>query len=328
MGGSGAARGLGVIGLLSSAFTSTATFLPTDPGVDLVGVRVVCAATAACALAMFLPWWDRLPLRGTLAMVPISLLLISLHNHLGGDDPFRYGIFYLALFVWIGMYHRPGTALLAAPPTLASYVVPLWVAGEDYAGWTAAYAVPMYVAVGEALARRSAALLRAQDRLDQLAHTDGLTGLPNRRSFLATARTAMDAPRSAGGSGAIAFIDLDSFKSVNDRDGHAAGDLLLQATALALRDAVRPGDVVARLAGDEFAVLLAGPITEREADAVSLRLREAVRAVADRTAPGLGVGASIGLAWCRDGDLEATLAAADGAMYEAKRTRARTRQAG
>jgi hypothetical protein len=78
-------------------------------------VLIVCGATALCSLVMSLPWWRRLGVRATLAMVPVALTLIAVHNSVGSVDPFRYGVFYLLLFVWIGMYHRPGTALLAAP---------------------------------------------------------------------------------------------------------------------------------------------------------------------------------------------------------------------
>jgi diguanylate cyclase (GGDEF)-like protein len=313
--GRAAARGLGVIGLCAAAFTALATFLPGPAGFDRAGVLIVCAATALCSLVMWLPWWQRLGVRATLAMAPVALTLIAVHNSVGAVDPFRYGVFYLLLFVWIGMYHRPGTALLAAVPTLVSYAVPLMTSGNLTALATAVYAVPMYVVVGELLARRSAALGQAQERLHRLAHSDALTGLPNRRAFL-DAVAAIDA--GADGAPAVAFLDLDGFKAVNDRLGHGVGDALLQATAVAITSVCRNGDVAARLAGDEFAVLLHGPIGPAEAAEVGRRLCGAIAAAGDEVAPTAAVRASVGIAWCADRPDE-VLAAADAAMYRAKR---------
>lgn len=310
-----AARGLGIIGLCAGAFTALSTALPGPDGLDRAGVLLVCAATVVCALAMWLPVWARVPERATLVMVPLALVLIAIHNVVGAVDPFRYGVFYLLLFVWIGMYHRPGTALLAAVPTTASYAWPLLSAGDLEALSTAAYAVPMYVLVGEVLSRRSTALEQAQARLHRMAHVDTLTRLPNRRALL---DLLDDACRERSGA-AIAFLDLDRFKSVNDRLGHAVGDALLVAVAGALDGASRKDDVAARLAGDEFAVLLAGPLPPSDAEALGARLRCAIEEAARTIAPDAGVAASVGIAWCTR-EPGAVLHAADQAMYAAKRT--------
>jgi diguanylate cyclase (GGDEF)-like protein len=312
-----AARGLGVIGLCAAGFTALAILLPAPEGFDRVGVLLVCVVTALASLVMFLPWWQRRGVRATLVMVPVALVLISVHNALGAVDPFRYGVFYLLLFVWIGMYHPPWTALVAGVPTTVSYAVPLIASGNHVALATAVYAVPMYVVVGELLARRSSALGQAQERLHVMAHSDALTGLPNRRAFLDAVRTA---PAGPDGPPAVAYLDLDGFKLVNDRLGHATGDALLQAAAEAITSASRAGDLAARLAGDEFAVLLAAPISPAEATAVGNRLRQAVGAAAERVAPGLAVQVSVGIARC-DGGPEDVLARADAAMYRAKRDR-------
>jgi hypothetical protein len=153
--GGAAARGLGVIGLCAAAFTALATFLPGPDGFDRVGVLLVCAATALCSLVMWLPWWQRFGVRVTLAMVPVALTLIAVHNSVGAVDPFRYGVFSLLLFVWIGVYHRPGTALLAAAPTLVSY------AAADRAGASVGIAL-CTGGPDEVLARADAAMYRAK----------------------------------------------------------------------------------------------------------------------------------------------------------------------
>ena len=116
-----------------------------------------------------------------------------------------------------------------------------------------------------------AVLTRLSARLRDEAHSDGLTGLLNRPGFaLAAARQrAMSARR--GEPLALAVIDLDDFKSVNDRGGHAAGDRLLVELAGAWTASLRPGDLLARFGGDEFVLLLAGA-TEGQVGSVLARL--------------------------------------------------------
>ncbi len=92
--------------------------------------------------------------------------------------------------------------------------------------------------------------------LQDLSRTDDLTGLLNRRGFMDQFRRALAYARRYGHEGLLLYYDLDSFKSVNDAYGHAAGDALLQLTGKTLADAVRDCDVVGRLGGDEFAVVL------------------------------------------------------------------------
>lgn len=154
------------------------------------------------------------------------------------------------------------------------------------------------------------------------ARHDPLTGLPNRRVFEQKLDECVSASRRAGDHGALCFIDLDRFKIVNDTCGHAAGDELLMRIALLIRERVRDEDVVCRIGGDEFALILRGC---SRSDA--LRLAENLRA-------GLGdfrfdwkehvfsVGASIGMTYI-DGtqtDPSEILIAADAACYEAKRS--------
>ena len=93
--------------------------------------------------------------------------------------------------------------------------------------------------------------------LRQLAHHDGLTGLPNRVSFAEAALRAIQRARQ-GESLAVLLVDLDRFKAINDALGHAMGDALLCEVAARLRSAVREGDTVARMGGDEFAILQVG----------------------------------------------------------------------
>jgi diguanylate cyclase (GGDEF)-like protein len=100
-----------------------------------------------------------------------------------------------------------------------------------------------------------------RDRLARestLARTDSLTGMPNRRAFLAELEREADRCARFGQPFSVAYLDIDRFKQVNDRLGHAAGDALLQRVGYSLQTAVRKVDLVARLGGDEFAMLLPG----------------------------------------------------------------------
>ena len=151
------------------------------------------------------------------------------------------------------------------------------------------------------------------ERLETLANTDALTGCLNRRAFEQRLARACAVARPDDPV-LLCVLDLDGFKQVNDRSGHAAGDAVLVAVAQALRTAVRETDSVSRLGGDEFAVLLTGP-QEAPPELLCARL---VRLVGD-LGDGVGVTASIGAA-----TTSAPLAAdtllqlADEAMYAAK----------
>jgi len=176
---------------------------------------------------------------------------------------------------------------------------------------------------GAARARRDLRTLRATTtELRHLADHDPLTGLPNRRRFEQELARHLAHVRRYGPEGALLVLDLDCFKPVNDRFGHAAGDRLLTRVAAVLHERLRATDVIARLGGDEFAVLL--PRVDRAGAAVVARsLVETVRAAVP-TADARTVTISVGvLTFERECQQPATmpasaLAAADLAMYDAK----------
>src|SRR5215207_8588462 len=167
---------------------------------------------------------------------------------------------------------------------------------------------------------------RSVERLQHEALHDALTGLPNRTLFLDRLEQALRRARRRGpGSGAaVLFLDLDRFKVVNDSLGHHAGDLLLQSVALRLDAALRPGDTVARMGGDEFTVLLEDVTDPREATIVAERMLATLADPFRVAGRELHVSGSIGIALAGpDVDPEELIRDADVAMYRAKAEKAR-----
>ena len=170
------------------------------------------------------------------------------------------------------------------------------------------------------------AQFRLTRRLAYEASHDPLTRLPNRRRFEEILEAALESSRRDGSTHTVAFIDLDHFKSVNDTYGHQAGDTLLRDIAMRMSLDVRGNDIVARIGGDEFAVLLhecTPPNARRVAEKIRDSVQHATLVKDGETIPlgsAVGLGASVGLA-AIDRDSEsaaASLAAADQGVYAAK----------
>lgn len=162
---------------------------------------------------------------------------------------------------------------------------------------------------------------RAEDRISFMAHHDALTGLPNRILFEAEVAGMIETIRGRDERAVLAFLDLDNFKLINDNLGHAAGDELLRAVAERMRAAVRQTDVVVRVGGDEFIILLNGISANRD---IVLSLLEDIRAAIAEPIQlqgrSLQVTCSMGVACFPDHGrtVSELLANADLAMYRAK----------
>ena len=162
---------------------------------------------------------------------------------------------------------------------------------------------------------------RSVERLQHDALHDALTGLPNRTLFIDRLEQSLRRARRGGphANAAVLFLDLDRFKIVNDSLGHHAGDELLQAVALRLDAALRPGDTVARMGGDEFTVLLEDVGDAREATVVAERVLATLAEPFVIAGRDLHVSGSIGIALGGpDVDPEELIRDADVAMYRAK----------
>jgi diguanylate cyclase (GGDEF)-like protein/PAS domain S-box-containing protein len=434
-----------VLFVLCGSLVAMASALPLPADADGRGIVRVGIAAIAVGVALWMLPWDRWRSSSTLLIVVPALVLIALHNLYTHADGFRFALFYLVLFAWVGLSHPPTTSLRLAPLLTISYVTPLFHYDADAAAFASmAYAVPVAVLVGETAAavagriRRSETAVRssearwrslvmnasdlilvlsedgtveyatpAMERLfgypeestsgmqvldlvhpDDLAfvaerlrdsierpgagehielrvlradgavrwvesigtnlldeptvggivcnvrditdrkeaelvlihraRTDSLTGLPNRRDLIDTTSTWADERVPF----ALALLDLDGFKEVNDALGHETGDRVLVEVAHRLRALAPSGDFVARLGGDEFAVLCRGVESTASASQRAIALHEVFVEPIEVDDMTLYVGASIGIALASDvrsPDVAAALLQhADVAMYRAK----------
>ena len=170
------------------------------------------------------------------------------------------------------------------------------------------------------LTQQRAELTQALARISQLATRDELTGLPNRRAMLEHLATETARQARLKRPLAVALIDLDHFKLINDVHGHAGGDQVLRGFAHRVESELRGADMMARWGGEEFLLML--PDTSIEAAQQCLeRLRERLRlSPFDEVTPGLRLTFSAGVTGCLgQGDIESAIERADQAMYRAKR---------
>ena len=157
--------------------------------------------------------------------------------------------------------------------------------------------------------------------LEARASVDDLTSCLNRAATLELVARTMAAPEVSGEGNAVVFIDLDRFKLVNDRFGHAVGDSLLVAAADRLRLAVRDCDHIGRLGGDEFLVICPGVRSSAQAVQIAERIAAAITDTVDVGPGAVELRASLGVAWTTEAlDADTLIAQADSAMYESKRT--------
>ena len=251
------------------------------------------------------------------AAVPL-LALVGLLDYASGIEV-SFSLFYLApvaLVAW-RLGRRAGVAA-----ALSCAAVWLWIdrlGGHQYSSpailyWNAAVRLGFFLVVTFLLA----SLHRAWQQAERMNRTDPLTGIVNGRHFRELAGREAERARRYGRPFTLAFLDLDGFKQVNDRLGHAVGDELLRAAAGLLVRRLRASDVVGRLGGDEFALLLPETGPEEARGAVE-KLRAALRT--ELAARGWPVTASVGVVTLRRAPrgAEDVLAIADGLMYEVKR---------
>jgi two-component system cell cycle response regulator len=252
--------------------------LPHSPDRNTVGLLAVAAA-AYLSSAGFLALYDRLPAWGFQVAPAAGTLLISFAIYFAGPDAADAYVMY---YFWAAMsacyFLRPSVAAIHLALASAAYGLVLLVAPEDIPlpalKWT--LLTGTLLVVGSLMTALREQVGRLVRQLANAARTDSLTGLANRREL--DARFAAELERSSLMGRPLSFLALDAdwFKEFNDRFGHTAGQRALIMLASALRTGARPSDVVARLGGEDFAVL-APETDQREAFLLAERLRAEVK---------------------------------------------------
>jgi diguanylate cyclase (GGDEF)-like protein len=307
---------------------------------DLIGVLVFAPA--------FLTWrqslqigrkpWRLGEVSASFALLAISTVVVFAAPGAGTGAATALTFLPLPCLVWIAFRFRPSGVALAV--CLMSVIAVAETAqglgpfgGEKtsdsllslqaFIGLTTVMSLTLAAAVtGHRQSERELRSLSVE--MEQLALTDELTGLRNRRGFLVLADQSLRMARRAKAKCCLVFIDLDGLKRVNDTRGHAAGDALITDAATILSHVFRESDVVARVGGDEFAVLAL--LEDHDgAMAVNGRLQSAIEKFNAQAVHSMRVSMSVGIEElpCQsDTPLDVLLSRADRAMYEKKRRRA------
>jgi diguanylate cyclase (GGDEF)-like protein len=282
-----------------------------DPMLTAVGAVLCCVVLVTCAALV------RYQVQhvDVLWLAPTAgyLVAVAILREAGGGNDSGFGPLALVPAVWLGLY----ASWRALAPTVVGVALVYWLpvvlsgSAEAYpaSGWRLGALIACLTAIlGGAILDVRRRLELQTEGITALALQDPLTGLPNRRAWQEGLERALRATRRAGWRCAVVLIDVDHFKAVNDRDGHAAGDALLRELASRWNAEIRAGDVLARIGGDEFAAVL--PATDA-GDAEEIAHRMHALAAPARCSLGIAT-------WDGHETPEELLARADAALYEAK----------
>jgi GGDEF domain-containing protein len=299
-----AVRALALITLAGGLSGFFAAAFPATPGAPVDLLRLVGALALGVSVLL---WWrgDRLPHWFLHVAVAGGTVLISV---LIARSATGVGMVVTACdYIWMGVYaafffSRPAARAHTALIALA-FLVALLVSAHHVPADAWIFLTASLIVATETIGRQSS-------RLRHEAHTDSLTGLLNRKGLAPAAERAFAVADRTRIPLTIGLVDLDHFKQVNDRDGHAAGDRLLVKMTRTWSEELQPGDIFARLGGDEFLVVLVG-----SSDDEAGRFFERLLFISP--APW-----SAGVIKRQSGeDLGSCLARADNALYEAKHSR-------
>ncbi len=296
---------------------------PIDAGWYAVGT----ALTAAVTLSVIWAPWHRAPVASRLLPALAYLAAVGSLRHAAGGNASGVGTLVLLPVLWVALYGTRRELVVILSGVALTFAIPLLVVGApDYpaSGWRGGFFTTLLATmIGTTVqrlitrVRAQAATARAAERererlfaqVEELARTDPLTGVGNRRAWADAVERALTNATRREAPVTLALLDLDGFKTLNDTAGHHAGDVALQECAQAWAAELRAGDTIARLGGDEFGVLL--PDCDLvEAGVVVNRLR-------DVTAGRLGCSAGVA-EWDRAESADQWQRRADAELYAAK----------
>jgi diguanylate cyclase (GGDEF)-like protein len=241
------------------------------PGTERDGFELAVSflLTTLVAVSVVATPWGRLPAWVQVVPALTYPLAVALLRDATGGAVGGFGPLLLLPVFWVALYGTGRQLATVLAGVAAVYYVPMIaIGGETYptAGWRGgALFVVVAAVIGytvqDLIARLRTVLDERNDltsRLEQLAGTDALTGVPNRRSWDEALQEAVRVARDHGAPLSVAVLDLDHFKDVNDVHGHQHGDRVLRAATAAWQAQLRAGDLLARVGGEEFAIVLRG----------------------------------------------------------------------
>ena len=313
----------------------TGEYMPTEGIAGMFGVILAVAASQVLLLLArqqrrfrWLPWvttsYDVSLTTFVLALLAPSSLAASLNSMV-------VWAFYLIAICMTALRNDGRLTLYTGALAMLQYAAlaaavfalaqtPEQLASADYGTARVSNVLQRVLLIAIVTAITAAVVYRMQ-RLVELSGTDGLTGLPNRTLLVHHFPALLDGAREQGGSLALGLINLDFFRRINDEAGHATGDRALRHAAGVLREGLEPGDLLVRLGGEEFVLLMPLPAGRAWERLEALRRDLATRPfVADADADPLRITFSAGLAcWPQDGaDLSQMMRRADLRLSRAK----------
>jgi diguanylate cyclase (GGDEF)-like protein len=290
-------------------------FGPLLPGTSSGDVLVGVAAVFMLAFVLLVPW-ERLPAWAQMLPTLSVFAMVAIVRDAEGAPAFLYTyspVVLLPVF-WFALYGTPAQLLVSVFAVGVTFAIPSGTVGGDAYPMTEVLAALLWMGIAGVTGFAVNELVRQREmlerRLERIAHTDVLTGLPNRRAWDEALHRELGRADRTGAPVCVALLDLDRFKDFNDMHGHQAGDEHLAEVAIRWRGGLRVPDLIARYGGEEFAVILTDTGLDR-ATAVVERLRGSVPR--DETV-------SSGVAeWDRSESGAELVARADRALYSAKR---------